>query len=49
MNDQVKEYLSKNGKKGGNTTKERHPEHFKRISQLGVEARRRRLALMKTP
>lgn len=36
----IKEYLSKLGKKGGSTTKERHgSEHFKRISKIGLAKR----------
>lgn len=36
----VKDYLAKNGRKGGNATKERHgKDHFKRISRLALEKR----------
>lgn len=41
MKDNIKKYLADLGTKGGNTTLDRHGEdHYKRISQMGVEAKK---------
>lgn len=40
MEESVRKFLSDNGKKGGSTTRDRHPEHLKKISALGVAARK---------
>jgi len=36
----VEDYFKQSGKRGGNTTKQRHPNHLKEISKKGVKARR---------
>jgi len=38
----VENYFKQSGKRGGNTTKQRHPNHLKEISKKGVEARRKK-------
>ena len=40
--EELKQMASAMGKKGGSTTKEKYgTEHYKRISRLGVEARKK--------
>lgn len=37
------DYFKQSGKRGGTTTKQRHPNHLKEISKKGVEARKKKI------
>ncbi len=39
MDDPIADYLKRIGKRGGETTKQRHPDHLKRIAALGAKKR----------
>ena len=40
-NEMVRAFLTEAGRKGGTTTKKKHgKEHYKKMSRLGVEARK---------